>query len=92
MPSFEWDDQKESLNILKHGVSFAEAQRVFADPSYLVYRDDDHSGVEERYYAIGRVEAGIVTVRFTYRRGKIRIFGAGLWRDGRRLYEKENRL
>ena len=29
-------------------------------------------------------------VRFTYRGETIRIIGAGYWRKGRRLYEKEN--
>jgi hypothetical protein len=33
---------------------------------------------------------GIITVRFTYRYGKIRIFGAGYWRKGKKEYEKKN--
>jgi len=32
----------------------------------------------------------VVTVRFTYREGVIRIIGAGLWRKGRGIYEREN--
>ncbi|MYC95627.1 MAG: BrnT family toxin [Caldilineaceae bacterium SB0661_bin_32] len=35
---------------------------------------------------VGRVESGILTVRFTYRANKIRIFGAGYWRKYRALY------
>lgn len=31
-------------------------------------------------------------VRFTYRRKVIRIIGAGYWRKGKAVYEKENRL
>jgi hypothetical protein len=31
-----------------------------------------------------------LTVRFTYRQGVIRIFGAGYWRRGKQLYEREN--
>ena len=29
---FEWDDAKAVSNMAKHGVSFAEAATVFADP------------------------------------------------------------
>jgi hypothetical protein len=32
---------------------------------------------------------GLLTIRFTYRDGKIRIFGAGEWRKGRKRYEEE---
>jgi hypothetical protein len=31
-----------------------------------------------------------MTVRFTYRAGVIRIFGAGYWRKGKKIYEREN--
>ncbi len=30
--------------------------------------------------------------RFTYRGGVIRIFGAGYWRKGKRIYERENQV
>jgi hypothetical protein len=38
------------------------------------------------------VSEGVLTVRFTYRGGVIRIFGAGYWRKGKRIYEQENSL
>jgi uncharacterized protein len=47
---FEWDDEKEASNVAKHGVSFAEAATVFADPM-AVYLDDG-SGTE-RMVVIG---------------------------------------
>jgi hypothetical protein len=40
----------------------------------------------------GRVGAGMLSVRFTHREGTIRIFGAGYWRKGKRIYEKENQI
>ena len=40
---FEWDSVKAAANLVKHGVSFAEAATVFADP-FAVYLDDG-SGV-----------------------------------------------
>lgn len=89
---FEWDDAKEIENIEKHGVSFYDAQFAFADPNRVIAEDLEHSIVEERFYCFGEIDDGIVTVRFTYRGLKIRIFGAGFWRKGKRVYEKENHL
>jgi uncharacterized DUF497 family protein len=87
--SFEWDEQKNLENQLKHGVSFEEAQEAFLDPNLRIISDLDHSQDEERWYCLGRVERGILTVRFTYRSEKIRIFGAGFWRKGKRRYEQK---
>ena len=32
-----------------------------------------------------------MTVRFTWRDGRIRIFGAGYWRKGKKIYAQQNR-
>ena len=42
------------------------------------------------YYCFGRIDDGIMPVRFRWRNGKIRIFGAGYWRKGRAIYEEAN--
>jgi uncharacterized protein len=86
---FEWDEEKDKLNQEKHEISFREARQAFEDPERIIIEDLDHSETEERYFCLGRVEQGILTVRFTYREGSIRIFGAGFWRKGRRRYEEE---
>ena len=90
-PSFEWDDAKDRANRLKHGVSFAQAQAAFFDPHRVIAEDLDHSDAEPRYFCFGVVGAGVMTVRFTWRGSRIRIFGAGYWRKGKRLYEQQNR-
>ncbi len=90
--SFEWDEEKGRLNQSKHGVSFEQAQYAFRDPRRLIVKDVGHSDLEERYYCVGRVGEGVMTVRFAYRKRRIRIFGAGYWRKGRAIYEKENKL
>ena len=90
--SFEWDDAKDLANQAKHGLSFSEAQYAFADPSRIIARDLGHSDEEDRFYCFGRLGEGIVTVRFTYRDEIIRIFGAGYWRKGKRIYERENQI
>ncbi|MEA2935156.1 MAG: uncharacterized protein QOD74_1802 [Variibacter sp.] len=90
-PSFEWDAAKDRANRAKHGVSFDEAQRAFFDPDRVIAEDLSHSGAEQRYYCFGRVADGVMTVRFTWREGRVRIFGAGYWRRGKQIYEQQNR-
>lgn len=91
--SFEWDHKKDRGNLAKHRVDFASAQEAFLDPCRIVLKDARHSREEEiRYFCLWLVEGKIHTVRFTFRHGRIRIFGAGFWREGRRIYEKENNL
>lgn len=89
--SFEWDVAKDHRNRLKHGVSFALAQRAFFDPRRVIAEDLDHSDSEPRYFCFGLVGGGVMTVRFTWREGRIRIFGAGYWRKGKKIYEQQNR-
>jgi uncharacterized DUF497 family protein len=87
---FEWDTEKEKANLTKHGVDFSEATAAFYDPKHLISADEGHSAEETRLFCIGRTARGILMVRFTYRSETVRIIGAGYWRKGRRLYEKEN--
>lgn len=91
-PDFEWDESKNQENIVKHGVSFQEAQEAFRDEKRLIVEDLDHGENEERWFCFGMVPDGILTVRFTYRKDKIRIYGAGYWRKGRKAYEEENNV
>jgi uncharacterized DUF497 family protein len=90
--SFDWDDRKDKLNQQKHGISFYEAQYAFRDPNRIILEDLSHSSTEKRYYCIGKIDEGIITVRFTYRNNIIRIFGAGYWRKGKKLYEENNQI
>jgi len=92
-PTFEWDSNKEQTNREKHGVNFELAQYAFADPNRVILEDLSHSTeLEIRYYCLGLVAGGILTVRFTYRSKKIRIIGAGYWRKGKRIYEQQNQI
>ena len=73
-------------------MSFAIAQFAFGDPSRVIAEDHSHSSDERRHYCFGLVEGGVLTVRFTYRHDVIRIFGAGYWRKGKQIYERENQV
>lgn len=86
---FDWDEAKNQENRKKQGISFSLAQEAFLDPQRIVVEDEEHSTEEDRYYCIGRVGEGIMTVRFTFRGNTIRIYGAGYWRKGRKIYEEQ---
>ena len=90
--SFEWDPAKNLKKKQKHGVTFYEAHAAFFDEKRVIAEDLKHSQEEKRYYCFGANEegAGILTVRFTYRSGRIRIIGAGYWREGKKVYEQAN--
>jgi len=89
---FDWDENKDNINRNKHGVSFSLAQLAFLDPYRVILTDTAHSHGEPQFYCIGQVVEGIMTVRFTYHEGVIRIFGAGYWRKGKKIYEQENHI
>jgi uncharacterized DUF497 family protein len=75
-----WNNEKNELNLKKHGISFEEATGVFDDPfSYEVF-GADNSLDEDRYRVTGTITGFIngryVTVSVTYRDELIRIFSA----------------
>ena len=88
---FEWDIEKEDHNEKKHGLTFLIAIGAFFDKDRIVKYDEKHSTDEERWICIGMIGQGPVTVRFVHRGNCIRIFGAGYWKKGRNLYEKQNK-
>ena len=51
--TFEWDENKNQVNIRKHGISFEEAQSVFYDEDAIYFDDPDHSVAEERFLILG---------------------------------------
>jgi uncharacterized DUF497 family protein len=57
--SFEWDPEKARLNLVKHGISFEFAQRVWDDPHHQILDDRVVDG-ERRYHAVGLI--GIVAI------------------------------
>jgi hypothetical protein len=76
---FEWDPGKAAENLAKHGVSFGEAEGVFADPLAIEMPDPDHSEREERWIVIGRsYRQRVLVVAFTEREDFIRIISARL--------------
>ncbi|MFQ5341125.1 MAG: BrnT family toxin [Anaerolineae bacterium] len=87
---FEWDINKATANIAKHGVSFEEAATVFRDPLASIFDDEDHSHEELREIIIGHSDGHrLLLVWFTERDDAIRIVSARkATRRERRDYEK----
>ncbi len=75
---FEWDDNKEKINIAKHGIDFSTAAHVFRDENRIEFFDEAHSEYEDRYITIGQINgiAIIVTVVYTERENAIRLISA----------------
>ena len=73
---FEWDEEKERINISKHGIDFITASHMFLDPNRIEYYDEAHSTFrEDRYITIGVVES-VLTVVYTDRATALRIISA----------------
>ncbi|MGI4831116.1 MAG: BrnT family toxin [Janthinobacterium lividum] len=84
---FEWDEDKAAANLAKHRVSFLTAAEVFANE--ILERIDDREDYGEiRWIALGRVEAEVFRVVFTWRGDKlIRIISAQkASKDEREIY------
>ena len=78
------DQPKDRANCgAAHGLGFAKAQEAFLDPHRLIFADAGHGGAEERYFCLGMIGDRVMTVRFTWRDGRIRLFGAGYWRKAK---------
>lgn len=87
---FEWDANKNNLNISTHGVSFEQALRIF--DGYTVDRPDDRFAYDElRIFSLGMVGATtILAVSHTDRNGVCRIISARpALKHERRYYEQE---
>ena len=85
----EWDDNKNRINIQKHGISFETAALVFADEERIEYYDKIHSVDEDRYVVIGCVQ-GILYVVYTMRGEAARLISARLANAAeRRIYYGE---
>lgn len=67
---FEWDIEKEKINIANHKLNFTDACHVFADTFQLNLFDESHSDDEDRWVVIGEIPVmKIVVVVHTIRQG-----------------------
>lgn len=77
--NFEWDENKNEINKVKHKISFEEAKTVFYDDEALVIDDPEHSEQEEMFIILGiSSKANLLVVCHCYRQSDtvIRIISA----------------
>ena len=89
---FEWDPQKATLNLARHGVSFQEATTVFDDMLSVAVPDPDHSIEENRFIIVGQSHRGrLLIVSHVERGDRIRLINAReLTHTERSAYEEGN--
>lgn len=75
--TFEWDEDKNKINLEKHGIDFETAILVFNDMQRIEIFDLEHSVEEDRYNTIGMVY-DVLFVVYTERKDNIRLISARL--------------
>ena len=73
---FEWDETKNAVNLMKHGVSFDEAKAAFFDPLRVDLFDREHSVTEDRWKVFGLAGCVLLMVSYTEKAGLIRVISA----------------
>jgi uncharacterized DUF497 family protein len=72
---FEWDAQKATLNLRKHGIAFKDAQFVF-DDAFATPSFDDAGYGEQRMMTTEMVNGVLLTVVYTERGDRTRLISA----------------
>ena len=67
MFDFEWDENKNNTNWIKHRIDFTDAIQVFFDDQRIVRIDDRHNYGEDRYQVIGMSQERVLFVVYTER-------------------------
>ena len=70
--ALEWDNNKNKINIDKHGIDFFDAHKIFQNP--IITKIDDRTDYQEkRWIGIGKLEQVIVVLVYTQRGKNVRI-------------------
>jgi uncharacterized DUF497 family protein len=72
LSTFTWDEAKRLSNLRKHGIDFADAERVFCGFT-LTAEDTRVAYGERRFLTLGLLEDQVVSVTHTERGDDIRI-------------------
>ena len=65
---FDWDENKNRINLEKHGITFEEASTVFFDERAILFDDPEHSIDEDRFLLLGMSETAKVCIVCHYYR------------------------
>ncbi len=94
MGGFEWDEEKDKINLKKHGMSLEAGIPVFDDDYRIEWQDTRHNYDEDRFITIGRnAYSDILYVCYTMRKhGITRLISVRMAeRPERRIYEQNLR-
>ena len=69
---FIWHEPKRQANLKKHGVDFADAERVFTGPTFT-FEDDREDYGEQRWVTLGLLSAQVVVIVHTETEEDIRV-------------------
>ena len=86
---FDWDEANIHKNWEKHHVSPFECEQIFFNRPLVVQASEGRTADEERFYALGRSDAGkMLFLVFTMRNNQIRVISARpMSRGERKVYE-----
>ena len=70
--NFDWDEEKNQINIRNHGLDFEDAHEVFMGP-HIIFDDSRFDYDEQRLIAFGFSNNRVVAVVFTELENSIRI-------------------
>lgn len=70
---YEWDEDKNRVNIEKHGIDFAASHELFEGDRFI-FTDHRKDYGEDRFIAVGHINQRVMIVVFTQRSaGTIRV-------------------
>ena len=69
---FVWDEAKRKLNLRKHGIDFADAEKIFRGVT-LTAEDTREDYDEQRFLTLGLLEDQVVSIAHTEQGEEIRI-------------------
>lgn len=86
---FEYDPDKDEINLKKHGLSSMLGQLVFSDLDHIVFASIRPIDGEDRYKAVGMVEARLHTAVFVWREERVRLISVRRSNAGeQRIYDR----
>jgi uncharacterized DUF497 family protein len=86
--TYQWDNDKATANLRKHGIDFADAVSVFSDDLAITIPDERFD--EERFITVGMdAFSRVLVVVYTWRGNEIRLISARkATRRERKQYEE----
>ncbi|MGD0959192.1 MAG: BrnT family toxin [Methylomonas sp.] len=82
---YVWDDDKSSVNLQKHGLSFADAALIFSGEC-ITFEDDRYDYGEPRFITLGTLEGRVLVIVHTPRHEATRIISM------RKANEREQKI